>query len=199
MEMSSFRTPLESCLDPGEKLLWSGQPKQGVRLQVQDIFLIPFSLMWGGFALFWEAMALGIGPAAHLHGRAASPVAWIFPLWGIPFVTVGLYMIFGRFFYDAAIRRKTYYGITNERLIIFKSLFAQSIASFDYGTLASLNLVERGDGSGDILFATPGPMAGFAMRGWPGTARSMAPGFYLLPQARVIYNQIRAAQRQAKG
>ena len=97
-----FGNPLDSYLDPGEKLLWSGQPKQGMRLQAGDAFMIPFSLLWGGFAIFWEIAALGIGFSP--HGRAATTakepnfIAYIFPLWGIPFVLMGLYMIFGRFF-----------------------------------------------------------------------------------------------------
>ena len=93
-------TPLESYLDPSERLLWSGQPKQGLRLQASDAMMIPFSLMWGGFAIVWEAMALGIFAThtpnpQHPHEQI---FAWIFPLWGVPFVIVGLYMIFGRFF-----------------------------------------------------------------------------------------------------
>jgi hypothetical protein len=83
-------------------------------------------------------------------------------------------------------------------VIVFKTLFTRKIQSFDYNGLPGLNLVERGDGSGDILFGTPSPMATFSGAGWPGSGRYLAPGFYLLPEARNIYNQIRAAQRQAR-
>jgi hypothetical protein len=198
--MSYYATPLEAILDNGEKLLWSGQPKQGLRFQTRDIFMIPFSLMWGGFAIFWEIMALGIFHIPHQNHepKAVGLIAWIFPLWGVPFVAVGLYMIFGRFFYDAASRQKTYYGITDQRLIILKTLFSRNIASFDYGTLPSLNLTERRDGSGDILFGNPAAMTPFAGTSWPGTGKYTVPGFYLLPDARQIYDRIRQAQRQSK-
>lgn len=188
-------------LDPGEKLLWSGQPKQGVRLQAGDIFMIPFSLMWGGFAIFWEANVLGFGGLARhqtTHPVNNGGVPLFMALWGIPFVAVGLYMIFGRFFYDASLRNKTWYGITDRRLIVLKSFFSRKVSSFDYGTLTNLNLVERGDRSGDILFGTPSPMAGFANSSWAGSGRYAVPGFYLLPDARNAFNQIRAAQQQAK-
>jgi hypothetical protein len=190
----------DSILDSGETLLWSGQPKQGLRLRASDAYMIPFSLMWGGFAIFWETMALAIprGTKAGDEPHDAGLIAWFFPLWGIPFVAMGLYIIFGRFFYDAAVRKKTFYAITNQRLIILKTLFSQNIASFDYAGLNTINVTERGDKSGDILFGTPNGMSSFAGSGWPGSVKSAVPGFYLLPDARQVYERIRQAQRQSK-
>ncbi len=190
-------TPLDSYLDPSERLLWSGQPKQGLRLQASDAIMIPFSLMWGGFAIFWEASALGLF-AAHRNFAPSGPgqiVSWFFPLWGVPFVVVGLYMIFGRFFYDAALRKKTWYAVTDQRLIILKSLFNSSVSSFDYAQLSGLNLTERGDHSGDITFGAPFVAAEYNTR---SNRRTIIPGFYQLPDARRIYDLIRGAQQQVK-
>ena len=199
--MLDLSAPFDRFLDPGEKLLWSGQPRQGLRLQAADAFMIPFSLMWGGFAIAWEIAALGIGFGAHARHPGGGPgnlFAWIFPLWGIPFVAVGFYIIFGRFFYDAASRKKTWYGLTDRRLIIFKSLFTCKVSSFDLAIFSNLNLIERGDQSGDILFGTPGPFSGFGTAGWPGTNRHAVPGFYEVRDARQLFNQIRDVQRQAR-
>ena len=191
-----FGNPLDSVLDPGERLLWSGQPKQGVRLQAGDVFLIPFSLVWGGFAIFWEATALGL---VQLNSKQPTHQPPIFmAIWGIPFVLAGLYMIFGRFFYDAASRKRTWYGITDRRLIVFKTLFGTKILSYDFETLINLNVIERGDRSGDVLFGTPSYATDFANRSFQSRRAPATPGFYQVPGAREVYNQIRSAQQQVK-
>jgi hypothetical protein len=97
-----------------ERLLWSGQPPQGMRLRAADAFLIPFSIIWGGFAIFWETMVVVKG----------APL--FFMAWGIPFVIVGLYLIFGRFWVDARQRVQTYYALTDSRVIIISGIFSRN-------------------------------------------------------------------------
>ena len=41
---------LRTLLDTNEKLVWSGYPRKGLIFRTADIFLIPFSLLWCGFA-----------------------------------------------------------------------------------------------------------------------------------------------------
>src|SRR5258708_30915992 len=136
----NLSSPVERKLSPGEKLLWSGQPRFGIRLRGSDAFVIPFSILWCSFAIFWETMAV----------RKGAPV--FFMLWGIPFILVGLYIVFGRFIADAMTRKKTFYGVTSERIIIITGLFSQEIKSLNLRTLTDVSLTERGDGSGTITF-----------------------------------------------
>ena len=132
---------LESQLGPREKLLWAGRPPQGVMLRPVDAFLIPFSLLWGGFAVFWEWTVINNNNA---------PV--FFRLWGIPFVLVGLYFVIGRFLVDQKQREKTTYGITNERVLIVSGVFRRAVKSLNLRTLSDVTMTERGDGSGSIAF-----------------------------------------------
>jgi hypothetical protein len=124
-------------LHSDETLLWSGQPVPGIRLRPADIFFIPFSIVWCGFAVFWEASAIQMA-------RQIGGISLFFILWGIPFVLIGLYMVVGRFYADALLRRRTYYGVTSERIIIVTGLFARQTQSLDLETLTDLSMTVPG-------------------------------------------------------
>lgn len=176
-------------LESGEQLIWSGQPRQGLLLRPSDAFMIPFSLLWGGFAIFWEVAAILSG----------APV--FFWLFGVPFVLVGLHLIFGRFFTDARARAATFYGLTNDRIIITSGKHGKRVQSLSLSTLGDITLDERGDGSGTITFAAAGnPFGRWGNVGaWPGvgaTRGQMTPSFEMIPQARKVYEMIRGAQRR---
>jgi len=46
-------------LTSGEGVLCIGQPNPNRIFYKEDIFLVPFSLLWCGFAIFWEAGVAG--------------------------------------------------------------------------------------------------------------------------------------------
>jgi len=73
-------TELERELGVGEQVLWSGQPKRGLRLRAADAFLIPFSLRWAGFAVVWESGLVSSAAPFFLHSGvsrfcASAPIA----------------------------------------------------------------------------------------------------------------------------
>ena len=174
-------------LNPGERIIWSGQPQQGLMLRPADIFMIPFSLMWGGFAIFWE------------FGVVSSGAPLFFMAWGIPFVLVGLYIIFGRFFVDSAQRGKTYYALTDERAIIISGLFNQNTKSLDLKKLPEINISTKGNGKGTITFGASHPMAWmYAGSGFPNMGRyHIAPSFEMIDDARTVYQHIKRLQKES--
>ena len=143
---------IKTELDSDEECLWSGQPKQGMVLRAQDTIMIPFSLVWTGFAIFWEVMALKILPGSGAE-KGPGAVVIIFPLlWGLPFVLVGLYWTFGRFIVDSMRRKNTYYGVTNERIIIVSGIRSRKIRSLDLRSLTDISLIEKRDNRSTIIF-----------------------------------------------
>lgn len=172
---------LQRELGSGERLLWTGRPRQGLRLRTADALMIPFSVMWGGFAVYWEVGVL----------RQGGPT--FFALWGIPFILVAVYITVGRFFYDSYQRSRTYYGLTDQRAIIRTP---GGVKSLSLNGLADLSLKERGDRSGTISFGAGDPRyTFFAGAGWPGMGRFLPPSFDMIDNARQVYTQIRDAQR----
>ncbi|TGT22819.1 PH domain-containing protein, partial [Mesorhizobium sp. M4B.F.Ca.ET.172.01.1.1] len=91
---------LQGRLLSHERILWSGIPAQGLLFSGRDIFLIPFSLLWGGFAIFWTYMAT----------KQGAPL--FFDAWGAMFVCIGLFFVFGRFIFDAWLRQRIHYAVT---------------------------------------------------------------------------------------
>lgn len=171
--------PIEPYLASDERLLWQGEPQKGFLVKPSDAFMIPFSLMWGGFAVFWEWSVMKTG----------GP--FFFKLWGIPFVAVGLYMVAGRFVYDALLRDKTQYAVTNQRVLIASGVLRREMKSLDLRNLGEMVLTMSRDERGTIAFGTP--VVG--RKSWPGD--DGRPKFEMIERARMVHDLIRTAQQEA--
>jgi hypothetical protein len=140
-------------LGSGESILWSGRPKAGVIFHKQDALLIPFSLLWGGFAIFWEASVLGVTGFTHSL-RAPG----FFMLWGVPFVVIGQYLIWGRFLYAAWLSRRTFYAVTNRRVIVVQNGWRHQIASAFIDSLETIVKDGNTAGMGNLRFSPNQPL-----------------------------------------
>ncbi len=149
---------LEARIEESENLLWADQPIQGIQFTLSDIFMIPFTVIWCGFAIVWEILAF-IGEAP-----------FFFLIFGGIFVVIGLYMVFGRFLYSSYQRKNTFYGITQERILILKS---SSLTSHELASLPQTTLSEGKNSNGTITFGNP-PFyqKWFADLGWLGANTS---------------------------
>lgn len=170
-----LQNQLRDFIERDERLLWVGKPKSGFVLRSFDAILIPFSLLWFGFALFWEYMAWKMD-------------AGMFMLFGLPFILVGLYICVGRFFADMARRKNTIYGITTERVIIRSGIFNMDTKSINIKNITDLILSEKKDGYGTILFGatSTGTIAFNTLNTWQGS--KSVNGFELIPDAKKVYN-----------
>ncbi len=145
--MQTCESVFENDLLRHERLLWCGQPLKRIVLRPSDWYAVPFSIMWGGFALFWESVVLGHGSLNLKH----SPD--FFVLWGIPFVLVGQYMIWGRFLYTAWLKGRTYYAVTDRRVLVSCNGFSNKFLAATLSSLPSITMAARDDCAGTITFA----------------------------------------------
>ena len=105
----SPRWLITRVLQPGEQLLWVGQPDPKVVFSKADALLVPFTLLWAGFTVFWEVGVAGSG----------GPLFAL--VYGAVFMAVGAYITVGRFLYKRYDRRRTVYGVTDRRVLVLRN------------------------------------------------------------------------------
>lgn len=152
---------VEPLLQAGERLLWQGAPDPGMVFARQDLFLVPFSLLWGAFAAVWEASAVAARTA-------------VGALFGAPLVVFGLYLVAGRFLYKWRDRRRTRYAVTDQRAVAVRLGGRQVLHAPIGGPMAVLR---RRDGRhGSVVWAVLGLPAGRRMLTFSGSNATMLRG-----------------------
>ena len=183
-------------LTSGESILWAGQPNSRVVFHKEDALLVPFSLLWGGFAIFWELGVMGYWGSG---SRAGNP--WFFGmLWGIPFVLVGQYLIWGRFFYAAWKKRRTHYAVTNRRVVVVQNGWKRQMASAYIDSLPTLIKESRSSGLGTLRFAQADSIWS-GRRGWgawDGMAVGNIPTFVDVEDVDYVYRLVSDLREKAR-
>jgi len=190
MDRESIYQDLQSELSSGESIAWAGQPSRKVVFHSQDWAMIPFSLLWGGFAIFWEASVLGIWGAVHTKG--VNPISGFMALWGIPFVLIGQYLIWGRFLYNAWKKGKMFYAVTNKRVLVVNTGRSRKVIAAFLQQLPAIDKSVGRDGIGTITFGLV-PMATGRrsnMAGWDGGLSSSVPTFVDVEDAESVYRTV---------
>jgi hypothetical protein len=178
------RQALSSYLQPSESLLWVGRPSGGILFRKSDAFMIPFSFLWAGFAVYWEY---------HAYTSGAPP---FFLLFGAFFVLGGFYITIGRFLIDMLKRDDTIYGLTNERALILSGILGRSLRSLSLSGVPEVRLTVHFNGRGTIAFGTLNGLQGvFASESWPGTNEYTPPAFESIENAQHVYHLIQTAKR----
>ena len=167
--------PFQEDLLKNEKILWAGQPEPKVLFTRSDFFLVPFSILWFAFAAFWM-----------IH-----PVVLLI---GLPFVLFGFYLFVGRFFYKVLRKKRTYYAVTDKRVLILTKLFGKSLKAVYTDSIPVINKSVRSDGIGTITFGKSTYMramyqnSGLEFFGW-GYGEYM-PAFYDIAGANEVFKMV---------
>lgn len=172
---------LDIELSSKEKLIWSGQPGQGLRLRAQDAFLIPFSLIW-----LIAPVSILLAGEENVQNHTPFP----FSIISLFFLAVGAYLLFGRFIQDAWRRKQTIYGLTDKRAIIISRSGTKSVP---LNPSLELNFKQHSDDFGSIQFGAAPSLLASANSGslnfWTGA--TPVPTFECVPEAANLYREIK--------
>jgi hypothetical protein len=183
--MNTVSEDIRRELAAGERIRWSGRPRQGLALRPSDALAIPFSLVLCAGAIFWEYKIIRSN-SAPMH----------FLLLGIAGVAIGLYVVVGRFFVEAYQRSKTFYAVTNERILIVTGLFSRTVNSLNIKTLSDVSLTVKPSGEGTVFFGAQRSLDSDidSLSNWSGSSQSLGPRFELIADAKSVFDVIRKSQ-----
>jgi hypothetical protein len=173
---------MQNYLGSNEKLIWVGQPKTGITLKLKDIYELLFSILFCTVLVFMMRSVLVVS-------------VWFLPFF-IPFILVGLLFLFGRYFIDAHLRKKTYYALSNKRIIIKSNAMYKKIRSVDLAALSKIEYEEERDRSGTIDLGIAYPtMPGRGGISWFPNAKAYT-SLYRILEVRVVYQKILDLKKQ---
>lgn len=127
-----------------EEIRWSGQPVLKTYLSGVDAFILPFSIIWTAMSLFFLYMSF----------RTYQETGFFFPvIFSIPFVAIGIFLLFGRFIWVKNRKKHTTYVVTDKRILsIVKKRNSKEIQAEYIKNLPSINKKIRRNGVGTIIF-----------------------------------------------
>jgi hypothetical protein len=178
LDRMNLETIAKGELEPGEKLLWIGKPNP-TRIGRQSYGLYCFAVPWTAFALFWMVGASGM--LFHPTRGPSGPIGYIGPLFGLPFVGIGLAMLSAPY-WIARKARSTIYAITDKRAMIIVAGKTRCVESYTRSDMTDIQRTELSDGSGDLVFARRFRASSDSSTGMSATNI----GFYGIPQVRAI-------------
>ena len=152
MTPSEAQFIVQSELQPGESLQWTGTADAG-RSALSALPAAVFGIPFAGFALFWITMAYR---GSHAISKSSSSIGGafsFFPLFGLPFLLIGLGIVFAPLLvYRKALN--TVYGITDKRVLVITGGRTRTVRSCTPADILSVDHRERAGGTGDVIIRT---------------------------------------------
>ncbi len=125
-------------MESGEYVLWQGKPGKGNFFSSINWAIVVFSLFWLCFSLCWEAAAIASG----------APV--FFAFFGLPFIIIGVLMLYNGLFRHAGRRGKSLYLITNRRILVKNG---NNLSIYRAEDLSTMKIRLHKNGNGTIIFS----------------------------------------------
>jgi hypothetical protein len=177
----------------GEKILWAGRPSPRTAFwRSTPIWL--FAIPWTAFSIGWESMALmaHFAESQKSEHAAGSIMAMIFPIFGLPFIIIGIGMMVAPFWAAWKAGRMVHI-LTEARLVTAVLGRDLSLTSFEPGRVVSLKRVEKADGSGTMTLSLG------TYRDSDGDSAEKLETWYGVPAIRGLEDQLRDVMAQRRG
>jgi hypothetical protein len=146
--MTQLRLALERELDSEETVQWHGW--QLGRLNPRHFLGYVFAVPWTVFSLAWTGIAATAVLASDQIGFGLF--AWAFPLFGLPFIAVGAWML-SRPFVPLWERGRVLYVVTNRRVLKLSIGRELAIKTVSADRIGLVQRSERADGTGTLSLA----------------------------------------------
>lgn len=146
--MAQLRLALERELYSDETVQWHGW--QLGRLDLRTFGIYVFAVPWTAFSLAWTGIA---ATAVGMSDQAGFGLfAWAFPLFGLPFIAVGGWML-ARPFMPLWERGRVLYVVTDRRVLKLAIGRELSIKTAPSDRIGLVQRSERTDGTGTLSLA----------------------------------------------
>lgn len=139
---------IKPYLDVNEDILWCDKPVKKFVFTSADLFTTLFGIVWLSFSLFWVFSAFSA------TSDSENATLNIFPFFGLPFVFVGLYLLFFRHIAGAAKRKNMIYALTNKRALIVHIGNRQYVQEYRYENISNIQMKCDDNDIGSIFFLT---------------------------------------------
>jgi hypothetical protein len=122
-----------------EKILWIGKPEKKFILEKGDVVLALFGLLCIGTSLFILKVFITSG---YLFRTSL----------GLIFSLAGLYLLFGRYYNNNYEKKRTFYAVTNQRVLIITHIYTKNVIAKFINQIPVIIKNVRKDGIGTIEF-----------------------------------------------
>jgi len=138
-------------LSSDEKIIWAGKPEANMIFSQEDIFMIPLSLIVG-FPVF----LLGTSIITTLPDDISPIRKYFIIIFTVLAMLVGFYIIIGRFIYKVLKRKRTFYVVTDKRILWISGLFTPHFQDLYIDQISDINKQVSPVGIGTLKFSRTG-------------------------------------------
>jgi hypothetical protein len=197
MDLDSLSDDLKQLvvdeLDSDEKPVWVARPDPA-RFARTGWPVTLFAIPWTAFAVFWTGAAFWGTRQAGGPGPPCFDLC--FPLFGVPFILIGLGMFTAPFWLRRA-ARQTVYVITDRRAILFEGSYGllnqRKVQSFPPAELNGISRTQNADGSGNVILHES------SYRDTDGDRRTRQVGFFAIEDVKRVEGLLRELAGRAQG